>query len=342
MSRKKLPAKRVISAGAVLLGIIGAAMVGAGEAASGNVQPEYVFSYAENQAADYPTSLGAYRFAELVEERTGGRIKIMVWPDGELGVERDVIRQMQFGGVDFARVSLSQLAEYIPEFNALQMPYLYTDSGHMWRVLDGEIGDTFLGKVSAYELVGLSWYDAGARNFYTALKPITALEDMQGMRIRVQESELMADMVEALGATAVPGDYADVYANIERGIVDGAENNWPSYESMSHYEVAGYFTVDEHTRVPEMQLCSAHTWEKLSGEDREILLECAKESALYERECWTRREKASRQIVTSKGAKVVELSAEEKKRFFNAVKGVYEKYCGDYMDIIDEIIAMGD
>ncbi len=342
MSRKKLPAKRVIGAGAVLLGIVGAAMVGAGEAASGNVQPEYVFSYAENQAADYPTSLGAYRFAELVEERTGGRIKIMVWPDGELGVERDIIRQMQFGGVDFARVSLSQLAEYIPELNPLQMPYLYKDSEHMWRVLDGEIGESFLGKVGAYELVGLSWYDAGARNFYTAAKPITVLEDMKGMRIRVQESDLMADMVEALGASAVLGEYADVYANIERGIVDGAENNWPSYESMSHYEVAGYFTVDEHTRVPEMQLCSAHTWEKLSGEDREILAECAKESALYERECWTLREKESRQIVTSKGAKVVELSAEEKKRFFNAVKGVYEKYCGDYMDIVDEIIAMGD
>lgn len=305
-------------------------------------EPEFVFSYAENQAEDYPTTLGAYRFAELVEERTQGRIRILVQADGVLGTEKDIIRQMQCGGVDFARVSLSQIAEYIPELNVLQMPYLYTDSEHMWRVLDGEIGDEFLADVSGYELVGLSWYDAGARNFYSSEKPITCLEDIQGMRIRVQESELMADMVEALGATAVPSDYADVYANIERGFVDGAENNWPSYESMSHYEVAKYFTVDEHTRVPEMQICSRYTWEKLSEEDQQIIVECAEESALYERASWIEREEKSREIVMEKGVEEIELSQEEKKRFQNAMTEVYQKYCGEYMDIIDEIIAMGE
>lgn len=342
MSKHRIPVKRLVSAGAVALGIMGAAAVGRAGEGAGRTEPEFVFSYAENQAEDYPTTLGAYRFAELVEERTEGRIKIMVWADGELGVERDVIRQMQFGGVDFARVSLSQIAEYIPELNVLQMPYLYVDSAHMWRVLDGEIGDTFLEKVDEYELVGLSWYDAGARNFYTAKKPIEKLEDMEGLRIRVQESGLMKDMVEALGATAVPCEYADVYENIERGFVDGAENNWPSYESMNHYEVAGYYTVDEHTRVPEMQLCSGYTWGKLSEEDRQIILECAKESALYERECWARREKESRETALSEGTVEIELAPEEKKRFFNATRSIYEKYCGDYMDVVDEIIAMGE
>ncbi len=146
--------------------------------------PEYVFSYAENQAQDYPTTLGAIKFAEMVEERTEGRIRILVYAEGVKGAEGEIIRQMKFGGVDFARVSLSQLAEYIPEMNVLQMPYLYTDSEHMWRVLDGEIGVSFLSLADEYGLVGLSWYDAGARNFYTADRPITCLEDIEGFAYR--------------------------------------------------------------------------------------------------------------------------------------------------------------
>ena len=276
------------------------------------VEPEYVFSYAENQPEDYPTTLGAKYFAELVEERTNGRIRILVQPVGVLGSENKVIKQMQYGGIDFARVSLAQLAEYIPSLNVLQMPYLYTDSEHMWRGLDGEIGDAFLESVSADDVIGLSWYDAGARNFYNSVQPITCLEDLKGMRIRVQESDLAADMVEALGATAIPIAYGDVYAGLEQQVVDGAENNWPSYEAMRHYEVAKYYTVDEHTRVPEMQICSAYTWQKLSPEDREIIAECARESALYEREVWTQREEQSRSIAIENGTKVVELSAEEK------------------------------
>lgn len=301
-------------------------------------EPEFVLSYAENQTKDYPTTLGAQKFADLVEERSGGRIQILVLAEGELGAESDVIAQMQYGGVDFARVSLSQLAEYIPQLNVLQMPYLYENSAHMWRVLDGTIGDDFLDIVSQNELIGLSWYDAGARNFYNSKKPITCLEDMQGMRIRVQESEVMADMIEALGASAIPIPYADVYSALEQGTVDGAENNWPSYETMNHYEVAKYYTIDEHNRVPEMQICSKHTWSKLSEEDQQMILDCAKESALYERKLWKERESESEAKAIEQGVEVVELSAEEKKRFQEAVTGIYEKYCADQMDIIEKII----
>lgn len=301
-------------------------------------EPEFVLSYAENQTKDYPTTLGAQKFADLVEERSNGRIQILVLAEGELGAESDVIAQMQYGGVDFARVSLSQLAEYIPQLNVLQMPYLYEDSAHMWRVLDGTIGDDFLDIVSQNELIGLSWYDAGARNFYNSKKPITCLEDMQGMRIRVQESEVMADMIEVLGASAIPIPYADVYSALEQGTVDGAENNWPSYEAMNHYEVAKYYTIDEHNRVPEMQICSKHTWSKLSEEDQQMILDCAKESALYERKLWKERESESEAKAIEQGVEVVELSAEEKKRFQEAVTGIYEKYCSDQMDIIEKII----
>ncbi len=301
-------------------------------------EPEFVLSYAENQTKDYPTTLGAQKFADLVGERSGGRIQILVLAGGELGAESDVIAQMQYGGVDFARVSLSQLAEYIPQLNVLQMPYLYENSAHMWKVLDGSIGDDFLDIVSQNELIGLSWYDAGARNFYNSKKPITCLEDMQGMRIRVQESEVMVDMIEALGASAIPIPYADVYSALEQGTVDGAENNWPSYEAMNHYEVAKYYTIDEHNRVPEMQICSKHTWDKLSEEDQQMILDCAKESALYERKLWKERESESEAKAIEQGVEVVELSSEEKKRFQEAVTGIYEKYCADQMDIIEKII----
>ncbi len=299
--------------------------------------PEYVLLYAENQIENYPTTQGAYRFADLVYEKTDGRIKVLVKYDAELGSENEVIQQMSYGGVAFARVSLSQLAEFVPEMNVLQMPYIYSSSEHMWRVLDGELGDEFLLKPIEVGIVGLSWYDAGARNFYS-VRPIETLEDLRGMNMRVQESAMMADMVSALGANPSKIVYSEVYSAIEQGIVDGAENNWPSYEAMRHYKVAKYYTVDEHTRVPELQICSKAIWDKLSDSDRKIITECAKESALYERELWAAREKISREVAKSSGITVIELSAKEKARFREAMSGVYTKYCGDQMDMLKKIM----
>lgn len=321
------------AAAAVLLWVFGR---------SAGTVTEYVFNYAENQTTDYPTTLGAYKFAELVEKRTKGRIQILVQPEAVLGAEKDVLKQMQYGGIDFARVSLSQLAELVPEMNVLQLPYLYRDAEHMWRVLDGEIGDQFLEKPVDSGLVGLSWYDAGVRNFYSSKKPVACLEDLAGMRVRVQESDMMSRMIEALGASAVQMAYSEVYAGLELGDVDAAENNWPSYETMKHYEVAKYYTVDEHARVPEMQLISGHTWEKLGADDRQIILECAKESAKYEREIWTEREKKAREAAILAGTQVIELTQEEKERFCEAVWPIYEMYAGDDMEIVEEIQRMGE
>lgn len=305
-------------------------------------EPEYVFVYADNQADDYPTTLGAKYFAKLVEERTDGRIRILVRSEGIMGTEQEVISQLQYGGIDFARVSLSHIAEYIPEMNVLCVPYLYTDSTHMWKVLDGEIGDEFLALTEKEDMIGLSWYDAGARNFYNTQKPVTCLEDMAGMKIRVQESKMMVDTIEALGAQAIQADYAEVYSGLELGYIQGAENNWSSYESMQHYKVAKYLTVDEHTRIPEIQLCSRHTWEILEEDDRKIIAGCAEESALYERKLWKEHEEEARKTAIRKGTEVVELSAEEKHRFQEAVQPIYEKYGGDNIDIINQIIELGN
>lgn len=303
--------------------------------------PEYVFTYAENQAEDYPTTQGAYRFAELVQERTDGKILIQVNARGTLGDERSVIEQIQFGGIDFARVSLSPMAEVIPKLNVLQMPYLYTGADHMWKVLEGKIGDDFLESFEGTNLVALSWYDAGARNFYNSQKPIRSPEDLKGMKIRVQESLMMSRLIELLGATAIQTPYADVYSALQMGQIDGAENNWPSYESEGHYEVAKYVTVDEHTRVPELQIVSEATWDKLTPGYQQIIRECAKESAEYERELWKKRSERSEQLIREAGCEVVDLTPEEKERFQEAVTPIYNEFCGDDVDLIDAIVAAG-
>lgn len=304
-------------------------------------EPEFVLTYAENQTEDYPTTLGAGRFAKLVEEKTQGRIVILVKDSGVLGDEREIIEQLRFGGVDFARVSLSPLAELVPKLNVLQMPYLYTDSSHMWKVLDGDMGDEFLESFEGTQLVALSWYDAGARNFYNSVRPITKPEDMEGLRIRVQESSLMSEIVTSLGATPVQLPYGEVYPSLKAGLIDGAENNWPSYESESHYEVAGYLTMDEHTRVPELQLCSGVTWEKLTLSDREIIRDCAQQSAEYQRELWAERERLSREKVRKSGTNIIQLTPREKARFQERVSSLYETFCGENMELVEAILEAG-
>ena len=201
----------------------------AAQPASSQQEKPLILRYAENQPEDYPTSKAAKAFAELVAQRTDGRVKVLVYSGAELGAEQSVIQQMQFGGVDFSRVSLSQLAEYEPELSVLQLPYLYSDAQQMWRVLDGSIGDEFLAMLDGMDLVGLSWFDAGVRSFYTREK-VTGLDDLQGLTIRVQESDMMSDMITALGAKPAQVVYSKVYAALHNAEIDGAENNWPSYE----------------------------------------------------------------------------------------------------------------
>ena len=304
--------------------------------------PEYIFTYAENQAEDYPTAQGAYRFSELVYERTGGRIKINVYPVVQLGDEPAVLEQLRFGGIDFARVSIMAIADSIPQMNVLQLPYLYESGAHMWRVLDGEIGDRFMGFLDGSGYVGLSWYDAGARHFYNAVKPITCLEDLAGMKMRVAESALMSSMVYALGAMPYTVTYSEVYSALETGVISGAENNWPSYQSARHYEVAKYITTDAHNRIPELQVCAQSTWDQLPQADRETILDCARESAVYERELWAQREQEAQEALENAGCVVTQLSPEEQHRFRQAVAPLYEEFCADYQDLVQAIQNEGE
>lgn len=296
-----------------------------------------VLRYAENQPKDYPTTKAAYEFARIVEEKTNGRIKVEVYYGAQLGDEKSVIEQMQFGAIDFTRVSISPLAEFSKSLNVLQLPYLYRNPDHMWKVLDGKIGADFLKSIDSAGLIGLSWFDAGARNFYNSKKPVNSIEDMKGLKIRVQESQQMMDMVQALGANPTPMAYGEVYSALQTGVIDGAENNWPSYESTSHYEVSKYYVLDEHTRVPEIQMISKMTWNKLSAADQKIIQEAAAESAQIERKLWAEKEKASEAKVKAGGSVITELSPAEKQKFQDAMAPLYTKYGAGFEDLIKDI-----
>ena len=292
------------------------------------VTPDFVLTYADNQPADYPTTQGAERFAALVKERTGGKVVIQVKSGGEYGTEQEVWQQLSIGGIDFARVSLSQLAGLLENLSVLQLPYLYEDAKQMWRVLDGNIGDGFLSTLENVDLVGLSWFDAGVRSFYTREKAAT-LADLQGKVIRVQESDMMSEMVSDMGAVPVQVVYSQVYAALHNGRIDGAENNWPSYEAMGHYEVAPYFLKNEHTRVPEIQIASRAALEKLAGLDSSfpgIVRGCARDSANVERRLWAEREAQAEEDMRAWGVEVTTLSEAEMQKFRAAVRPMYERF----------------
>ena len=186
--------------------------------------------------------------------------------------------------------------------------------------------------------VGLSWYDAGARSFY-ARQPVRSLNDLQGKTIRVQDSQIVIDMIRLLGAVPETTAYSDVYSALETGQIDAAENNWPAYYSMEHYKVARYYMADEHSRVPEVQLASGRTWDALPEEYRQILQACARASAQYERQLWAQEETAARKAALADGCRELPLPEEEMQNFRQLVQPLYRKYCADYLPLVEEIQA---
>jgi tripartite ATP-independent transporter DctP family solute receptor len=277
---------------------------------------------ADNQPDDYPTVVGCKEFARLVKERTNGRITIEVYPSAQLGDAKSVIEQLQFGGIDFTRTSISPLASFSPELDVLQMPYLYRDANHYWNVLNGEIGEYFLKSVEKDGFLGLVYVDAGARSFYNTKKPIYTVADLKGMKIRVQESTLMMGLVQALGAVPTPMSYGDVYSALQTGVIDGAENNWPSYASSAHYEVAKFYSIDEHTRVPEMIIASKISMDKLSADDQAIIKQAAMDSQAVEIAAWAEYEKKSEAKVRAAGCQINTLN--DPATFASAMDSLYE------------------
>ena len=298
----------------------------------------------EVHAEGYPTTLADQEFARLVEERTEGRIKVEVFPGGTLyGEETGSIEALQIGDIAFARVSASPVASYVPALNVIQLPYLYRDGEHMWEVLNGPIGQDMLEEIQASGsgLVGLCYYDAGSRNFYTT-KPVKSVDDMKGLKIRLQNNAMMVEMVQLLGGNGVTGiGPNDVYSAIQQGTIDGAENNWPTYESMGDYQVAPYFVLDGHTRVPEILLASEAVLETLDPADVEIIKQCAKDTQEYEIEQWALREASSEEKVVSEGVTVTTPTPEALAEFQERMAPLYAKYGAGYEDLIEQIQNTG-
>jgi tripartite ATP-independent transporter DctP family solute receptor len=272
----------------------------------------------------YPTVAAVEYMGELLEERSNGRICVEVFHSAQLGEEKDTIEQTQLGVIDLNRVSLGPFNNIIEETKVFSLPYIFRGTDHMHNVVDGEVGQSILNEFSNHGLVGLAYYDGGSRSFYNSKKPIKSIDDVEGLKFRVMQSDVFVDMVSALGGNATPLPYGEVYSSIQTGVIDGAENNWPSFESSGHYEVAGYYTLDQHLIVPEVLVMSKKSWDGLAPEDQELIREAAKESVPVMRELWAAREKASEEKVRAAGVEIVE--DVDKTPFINAMDPVYEKH----------------
>lgn len=287
----------------------------------------------------YPTVEGVKAMAEEVKEKTGGRICIEVFPSSQLGEEKDTIEQTQFGVIDMVRASFGTFNDIVPETQIFSLPYLFRSSEHMYAVMDGPIGEELAAVFEQYDLIALAYYDGGARSFYNSQKPIQSIDDLEGMKFRVMQNDVFVDMMSALGANATPMPYGEVYSSIQTGVIDGAENNYPSFDSSGHAEVAKYFTLDEHLMVPELVAISKVTWDNMTPEDQAILREAAKNSAVTERELWAAQEKASEEKVVAAGVEIVKEI--DKTPFIEAMTPVYEKYVTtpEAKDLVDRIQA---
>ncbi|MBD8066714.1 TRAP transporter substrate-binding protein [Devosia sp. PTR5] len=286
----------------------------------------------------YPTVEAVKYFGELVKERTDGRYEVEVFHSAQLGQEADTIEQTQFGVIDLNRISIGAFGTQVPEATVTQLPFIFRSVDHYHNVLDGPIGDEILAAFDSVDVVALAFYDGGSRSFYNSSKPIETPDDMAGMKFRVMQSDIFVDMVGALGGNATPMPYGEVYSGIQTGVIDGAENNYPSYDTAGHAEVAKYYSLDEHLMVPEVLVMSKIVWDGLAPEDQEIFRQAAKDSVAKQRELWAAQEVESKKKVEELGAKI---NTVDKAPFIEAMKPVYEKYVTDpkLKDLVERIQA---
>ena len=235
---------------------------------------------------DHPVHAGMEYMAEQVDKKSGGKMRIDIYPSQQLGNERELLELLQLGSLGMTKVTAAVLESFAPSYKAFSVPYLFRDREHHFRVLEGEIGQELLEASQEYWLLGLAYYDAGSRSFYTKEVPINSPADLQGLKIRTLESKTQVDMVNTMGGSATPISWGELYTALQQGVVDGAENNPPSFYTSRQYEVCKYYTLDEHTTIPDVLLISTIVWETLSDQEQQWLKEAAYESAQYQKEVW--------------------------------------------------------
>lgn len=278
----------------------------------------------------HPVHKGIVEFQKALEKKSEGAIKIKIFPDGQLGSEREVLELLQIGSVAITKVSAATLSNFVPEYHVLGIPYLFRDKQHQFDVLEGDIGKSILEKGSKFWLRGLCYYDAGSRSFYTSNKAIRTPEDLNGLKIRVMNNQMAINMVNALGGSATPMAYGELYTAIQQGVVDGAENNPPSFVSSNHYEISKYYILDQHSSVPDVLLIGTKQWEKLSEQEKQWVQESADESAQAQKQFWAESVEECMKIVKEAGVEVI---IPEKSLFADKTESVVETFKKEYPEL---------
>jgi tripartite ATP-independent transporter DctP family solute receptor len=302
-------------------------------------QQKTVLKASDVHAAGYPTVVAVENLGKKLEQATNGRVSVQMYPAMQLGGEKEAIEQAQVGAIAFARVSVGALGPVVDDLNVFNMPYVFRNTAHMQKVIDGPIGQELLDKVtnSGKGLIGLCWMDAGARNFYDTKKPIKTVADLKGLKIRVIGNPIFVDMANAMGGNGVAMGYDQVFSALQTGVVDGAENNPPSFVFDNHYQVAKFYTIDEHLIVPEMLVFSKKAWDAMSKEDQAHLLKFAKEAQQEERKLWVAYEQQAMDKAKAAGIQIIQVSDADKKAFQDAVKPVWDKYGPKYAATVKRI-----
>jgi len=304
-------------------------------------QQKVVFKASDVHPAGYPTVVAVEHFGDKLAKATNGRITVQMYASMQLGGEKEAIEQAQIGAIQLARVSVGALGPVVSDLNVFNLPFLFRNTAHMQKVIDGAIGQELLDKVTgnaAAGLVGLCWMDAGARSVYDTKKPIKSIADLKGLKVRVMGNPMFVDMMNALGGNGVAMGYDQVFSALQTGVVDGAENNPPSFVFDNHYQVAKFYTLTEHLIVPEMLVFSRKTWDSLSKDDQALLTKFGREAQLEERVLWTKYEKDALDKAKTAGIQIIEVS--DKKPFQDAVKPVWDKYGPKFADMIKRIQAV--
>ncbi len=294
----------------------------------------------DTHPADYPTVQAVTEMGRLLAERTSGRMGIRIYAGGQLGAERDTLEITTFGGLDMNRVFLSPLNAIEPATTIPSLPFLFNSKEHMRRALDGAPGRAILDTLAPHGLIGLCYDDSGERSFYNTKHPIFTPVDMKGMKIRTPNSDMSVAMINATGANATPMDLGEVYQSLVQGVIDGAENNWPSYESGRHFEAAKYFSLTRHVMTPEVLLMSKARWDKLSSADRDIVMACAADSVPFMRRLWDERVESARQRLLAAGVQENEVT--DRDSFVKLMKPVYDQFVTTDFEkrIVSDIQAM--
>jgi tripartite ATP-independent transporter DctP family solute receptor len=315
-----------LSAAALLAGAGLAAPAGALEIKSSDVH-----------AMGYPTTEAIAYMGDLLDEWTNGRITIEIFHSMQLGGEKEALEQVQVGALEMTRVSVGVVGPIVGDFDAFNLPYLFESIEHMHRVVDGEIGTELLDRLEAGGLIGLGYMDAGARSFYNKKRSITSIEDLQGLKIRVMQNPIFVEMATAMGADGIPVAFNELYTAMQTGVVDGAENNPPTYMTQNHFEVAGHYTLTEHLIVPEIFVFSKKVWDTLDRVDQQLIRKASALAVVKERELWAKMEKEALDKLVADGYEVI--TDIDKGPFIEATEPVRAKFGEQYAEIMERIKA---